>query len=891
MGNMIYRFIHINLKHIWIAILLVATSSRICAQDIVQDISDKQVQNAQSQARFLIESFGEFLQIIATSQDGGEVRDMIRMATQDGQLSKRLFTDQKVLIVSDIDPRVVDEESTVGEGFTEISSYLADFDAFYDKNQPNDIIINDIYVSRIKKSRLTGKLYVRVKYRSRFEGRHKNIRKPYAEINRMARVQIQQGDQWSYYIDQITFLPVNDTTQYFEIETREQIADRYKTQLRYAQKLWDIYEYEAALHNYQLSNQIFTVDSITDKIDYIEEVIDDQKDRKYFGLEGYDRKISDEPNNPDLYYERGLKHLEAKKAKAANDDFLKALSLSNNLYKKAWIGLADIWEQEKGISAIEYLEAARKLDPEDRETLARLIRIQVEAGLWTDAKKSLLSIHQIEEDSEMLMYLGIVNQNLDQYKEATENFHRYLELNPGSALGFFELGKSYLNLSEFDLSMQNFKEAIAINGQEFSKTRVANVYVEKAKSLRVEEKETLAEIAVDQALSLLPQMSEAKNLKKSLRRVDGGGDPVLSDERKEGDLYFMEGNYKEAMRFYRSLIKKNPRDRDLSLKIGKCYFELEDYGRALSAAENILSSNNRDEEALLLKAAALSKRNDHAGALSILGQVLKINPSNKEALLKKTEEYLILEDYLAAFLNLGRWENLQIQTGSNADLQYRKLKAEALVGLEKIFDALVEIDYILQRENLNTRFLYLKAYCLFEQEEYDECISFADAALKTDAKYDDALVLKVKAYLKKGSPQLALSSINQLQGINKEMYTISYYKSLANYDLGDHKTAKIWIDRAIKADRDDLDALLLNGKILLALERFLDAGMALNTAYKINPNHPEANFELGRYYHEYGVRQSEDKRFEDALPYYYKAYELAPELFENFPELLKRLRG
>lgn len=871
--------------------LLMMLSHPGLSQDIAEDVSPKEVQNAQSQARFLIESFGEFLQIIAQSQDGGEVRSMIQMATEDGRLSKRLFTNEKVLIVSDIDPRVVDEESTVGEGFTEISSYLADFDAFYDKNSPNDVLIKDIYVSKIKKSRLTGKLYVRVQYTSHFEGRHKDIRKAYSKIDRMARVQIEKGDKWSYYIDQITFLPRNDTTEYFEVETRGQIADRYKVQLRRAQRLWDIYEYEAALYNYQLSNQIFTVDSITDKIDLIEEVIDDQKDRKYFGLEGFNRKIADEPDNPSLYYERGLKYLEAQKAKAANDDFLQALALSDNLYKKAWIGLADIWEQEQGISAIEYLEAARKLDPEDTETLNRLIRIQVNAKLWPDAKRSLQAIEGIEEDEEMLANLGIVNQNLDQYKEATLSFQRLIELNPNSAWAYFELGRSYLNLSEFDLSMENFEQAMALNNQDFSPTKVAKVYVEKARSLRNEEKETLAEIAVDQALRLLPEMPEAKNLKKSLRKEDGGGVLVLSDERKEGDLYFMEGNFKEALRFYKTLSKKNPKDRDLNLKIAKSYYELEDYNRSLSTLEHILSGNSLDEEALLLKALALSEKGSYAQTLNILGEILKINPSNKEALLEKTRVYLTLEDYLAAFLNLGRWETLQIQTGSTTDLRYRKLKAEALVGLEKIFEALVEIDYILQRENFNPKFLYLKAYCLYTQDEYDECISFADAALKTNDKYGEALVLKVKAYLKKGSPQLALSSINQLQGINKEMYTISYYKSLANFDLGEHKTAKIWIDRAIKADRDDLDALLLNGKILLALERFLDAGMALNTAYKIDPNHAEANFELGRYYHEYGVRQSEAKRFEDALPYYYKAYELAPELFEDFPDLLKRLRG
>jgi len=865
--------------------------SLMIGQDIAEDIPLKQVQNAQSQARFLIESFGEFLHIIAQSQDGGEVRSMISMTTRDGQRSKRLFTNEKVLIVSDIDPRVVDEESTVGEGFTEVGTYLADFDAFYDKSVPNRIQISDIYVSRIKKSRLSGDLYLRVKYRSRFEGRHKDIRKAYEQIDRMARVRIISGDQWSYYIDQITFLPPQDTTRYYEVETPDQIRKRYLEQLARAQKLWRIHEYEEALHNYRLSNQIFTADSITEKMKLIDEVIDDQNARKYYGLDGFNRIIADEPDNPDLYYERGLKFLETNKAKAASDDFHKALALSQKRYKKAWIGLADIWEKEEGVNAVEYLEEALNLDPDDAISLSRLIRIQVEAGLWTDAKRNLNKVEDIEFNEEMLLNMGLVNQNLDQYKDATESYQKLLVHNPRSAQAYFELGKSYLNLSELEQSMENFQQAISLNSSEYTADLIAGIYLNKARLYKDQSKENLAELTVDQALFLLPEMPEAKILKKSFQEESGRADTSVSEERKEGDLYFMEGNYKEALKFYRSLRKNKPGDRELTLKIGKCYYEMEDYNRSIISAQEILDLNTRDVDALLLKSSAIYKKGDADQALRLLGEVIQLNPDNREALLLKTDIHLSKEDFMAAYLSLNLWEAIQAKIGNQENLEYRKLKARALIGLEKIEEALTQIDYILQRENFNTEFLYFKAFCLYEQKDYDECISFCEASLKINEKYVDPLVLKVKVYLKKGSPQLALSTINELQAGSKDMYTISYYKSLAYFALGDNKNAKAWIDRAVKSKKDDLNAQLLNGKILLALERFLDAGMALNSAYKINPDHPEANFELGKFYHEFGDRQSEDKRFEDALPYYFKALELAPELFEAYPDLVKRLRG
>ena len=58
---------------------------------------------------------------------------------------------------------------------------------------------------------------------------------------------------------------------------------------------------------------------------------------------------------------------------------------------------------------------------------------------------------------------------------------------------------------------------------------------------------------------------------------------------------------------------------------------------------------------------------------------------------------------------------------------------------------------------------------------------------------------------------------------------------------------------------------------------------------KLNPDDAEANFELGKYYHYFGTRQSEEKRLEDAMPFYNRALELAPELFESFPEILAKM--
>ncbi|MDW3652168.1 MAG: tetratricopeptide repeat protein [Bacteroidia bacterium] len=879
-----------KLRTLSLLILLAGQSTFVFTQSIAEDISPKQVQNAQSQARFLIESFGEFLQIIAQSEDGGEVSSMIQMVVEDGQLSKRLFTGKEVLIVSDIDPRVVDEESTVGEGFVEVETYLADFDAFYTKSDPNGISIDNILVSAVKRSKLSGDLYLKVRFNSKFEGRHKDIRKAYSQTNRMARVKIVEGEQWAYYIDLISFFPQGDTTRYYEVETRDQIKSRYRNQLARAQRLWAIYDYDAALTNYILSNQIFTVDSIREKIDLIEEIIDDRDDRKYYSLDGYNRKIGDEPNDPNLYYERGLKNLEENKVKAASDDFLMALELSDRQYKLAWIALADLWEKEDGINGIEYLEQALLLDPGDIFTLKRLISLQVESGLWTDAKKNLMKVEELENDADMLLKLGVVNQNLDQHRDASLNFQKLIKLNPDFALAHFELGRSHLNLSEFEPSMESFLKANELDALNYPKSNLANIYLDKARQYREEEKSILALSAVEQALILLPKMPEAITFRNSLNGKEEEVRVNRSEERKEGDLFFMEGNYKEALKAYKILKKKKiGSEQEITLKIAECYLAMEDYNRALISANEILFVDGSVTKAQLFKARALSGQGNNKPALNILDRLLDQKKEELGALKLKSRILLEQKDYLAASLSLNRLESVLNQRGELPSLEFRKVKAQVFLGQENYQEALDEIDEVLQVENFNADFLYFKAFALYGMASYEESITFAEASLEQNAANEEALILKIKSYIEKGSPQLALSSIDELQGVNKDIFTLAYYKALANFKLGDIKSARSWVDRAVRAKRNDFQAQLLSGRIMLAQERYLDAGMALNAAYKLNPDNAEANFELGKYYHYFGSRQTEDKRLEDAMPFYNRALELDPELFNSFPEILAKI--
>ena len=92
-----------------------------------------------------------------------------------------------------------------------------------------------------------------------------------------------------------------------------------------------------------------------------------------------------------------------------------------------------------------------------------------------------------------------------------------------------------------------------------------------------------------------------------------------------------EGEYKEAVEFGESLIKKNPNDADLHFIMGSIFYILKDAKSSLNYFDKVLEFKKYDSETLILKANVHIYLKEFETAIECCNKVLDVDPENSEA--------------------------------------------------------------------------------------------------------------------------------------------------------------------------------------------------------------------------------------------------------------------
>ncbi len=102
-----------------------------------------------------------------------------------------------------------------------------------------------------------------------------------------------------------------------------------------------------------------------------------------------------------------------------------------------------------------------------------------------------------------------------------------------------------------------------------------------------------------------------------------------------------EGEYKEAVEFGKSLVKKNPNDADLLFIMGSLFYILKDPKPALNYFDRVLEIIGVDQETLLLKANVHVFLKEFDIAIECCNKVIEVNFDNMEAknLLERLKNY------------------------------------------------------------------------------------------------------------------------------------------------------------------------------------------------------------------------------------------------------------
>ena len=238
------------------------------------------------------------------------------------------------------------------------------------------------------------------------------------------------------------------------------------------------------------------------------------------------------------------------------------------------------------------------------------------------------------------LYYGLTLSNLNQYKEARDQFNAFIKENPGNNNlpdASYRRGECSFYLTDYATAEQQLKEFRT----EYPDHALVNwAYLFEAQSQLAAKKWTVSQTTFETLLKRKPEEQTIRDAEYGLgRSLEGQGkiseafdyyrqlvkanDTVVSPRAlsRMGSLYFKAGDLEAAVKAY-ALIDERYKQSQLAiparLNVGLAYLRLEDYPKAVSWMERAKADKANRPRADILHAVGLQKQGDFPTADGIL---------------------------------------------------------------------------------------------------------------------------------------------------------------------------------------------------------------------------------------------------------------------------------
>ena len=120
--------------------------------------------------------------------------------------------------------------------------------------------------------------------------------------------------------------------------------------------------------------------------------------------------------------------------------------------------------KEKGdiYSAVDYLNQAVAIDPNNTEAYYERYQLNWKRDYWSDVKNDIIKLISLssEYDENLTFNLGYCNSELNNNKEAFENYSKLLKNNPKHSMAYNNRGVIYSGRGEHQLALNDFMSAL-----------------------------------------------------------------------------------------------------------------------------------------------------------------------------------------------------------------------------------------------------------------------------------------------------------------------------------------------------------------------------------------------------------------------------------------------
>lgn len=726
-----------------------------------------------------------------------EIQQMIGESYSESR--NRIFYSENAIIEDDVDPS---NQFSRDKQDKKASQYLRYFDLAYEKEEEASVEFFDFEPSRLKYSAYP---YIRIKFTSHFNGKHKENSAEYQPVERIAELRaVKKNNSWKTYITSIVYAasatPVSDPEGNVKLEAgsgdentldylTEEISPGAGPLQATAGK--GTAEQDSVFNHYlQLGNAALAAE---------------ESDKAFAAFTAAGKVY---PNHPVLR----IKFLELAETQQ------RMLSSPEESFASAKL------KAEKALAARDYLRA--------RNFYSEAIRLNPEAE---DLKVEMEKLERV------IRNLAVMESKFSagNYKEAIRDYNKAIRKNSENPDYYYGRARSYEQLGEIKEAIKDYSKAIELD-RNFMKAliRRAQLYRETAQLSAAVADYSVILTHPDYAADFYAERAEVKRLMGDLSGALEDYNEAIRFQPEKAEGYYGKGvvlkqqnKFGEAVESFTLAIQQDPEHVNSFYQRGMAYSTLEEpekasedfqKAQALGITEEQMgeieklsfSYYQRGEEALLQK--------DFQEAVEEFTAALLIRPRFGMALLRKGDAYSGLQE----------WDNA-LQSYQQA-LQYDQYSL-----------ALFKSGFTWQqKENRDSAMVYFRSYLpvgevvVSQSEEADDSPGFTASGSYIEDPAEAHYALGY-ALLMVGRFEEAIESLDESIEARRAYSEAWFARGSARFALGEYSDAVKDMEESIRLGLSHPQAFYALGKAYMAGEKFKEAVFSYSHALKLNPDYSE----------------------------------------------------
>ena len=377
-------------------------------------------------------------------------------------------------------------------------------------------------------------------------------------------------------------------------------------------------------------------------------------------IEAYSHAIDLNPDNADIYINRGAAYSKKGNYDFAIDDCNKAIQLYPS-YPLAYSNRGNAYNSKGEYDfAITDLERAIELKPDYAEAYNN------RGNSYKAKHKYDLAIENYDKAIQLNPELpeaycnrGTAYSAKDEVERAIENYDKAIQLNPELSEAYYNRGFAHSEKGELDLAIANYTKAIELKPDD------ASVYYNRSIAYTEKDNFDLAIQDSTRAIELNPNFAEAYHNRGVAYAKKGNYDFAIKDYTKaielkpeftiyydRGHAYSNKGDFDHAIEDYTKAIELNTIFPSAYINRGNAYSDKGDFDHAIEDYTKAIKLDLNPADAYNNRGVVYVKRDDVTRALEDYTKAIELNPNRDIPYYNRGVVWLHLQEWEKAKTDL-----------------------------------------------------------------------------------------------------------------------------------------------------------------------------------------------------------------------------------------------